>query len=83
MLLIEKSDRYGGSSAMSGGALWIPNNHFMAATDIDDSPEEAMDYLRAITEGKVSEERLRAYVDESPKMPSSTCARRPISRSTA
>ncbi|MBW2274244.1 MAG: FAD-dependent oxidoreductase [Deltaproteobacteria bacterium] len=66
VLLIEKSDRYGGSSAMSGGALWIPNNHFMTATDIHDSPEDAMDYLRSITEGMVSEERLRAYVDEAP-----------------
>jgi len=25
-LLIEKTAQYGGSSAMSGGSLWIPNN---------------------------------------------------------
>jgi 3-oxosteroid 1-dehydrogenase len=67
VLLIEKSDRYGGSSAMSGGALWIPNNHFMTATDIHDSSEDAMDYLRSITRGMVSDERLLAYVEESPK----------------
>jgi 3-oxosteroid 1-dehydrogenase len=29
-LLIEKSARYGGSSAMSGGGLWVPNNHLMS-----------------------------------------------------
>lgn len=31
-LLIEKTDQYGGSSAMSGGSLWIPNNRGCSAT---------------------------------------------------
>ena len=30
VLLIEKTELYGGSSAMSGGSLWIPCNHLMA-----------------------------------------------------
>ena len=40
VLLIEKADRYGGSSAMSGGSLWVPQSHFMADAEIDDSREE-------------------------------------------
>jgi 3-oxosteroid 1-dehydrogenase len=67
-LLIEKSSQYGGSSAMSGGGLWIPNNHLMAGVGIPDTPEAAMEYLRATTAGVVSEDRLRAYADEAPKM---------------
>lgn len=67
-LLIEKTHLYGGSSAMSGGSLWIPNNHLMAAAGVGDSREDALSYLKAITRGDVPEEKLRAYVDTAPEM---------------
>jgi 3-oxosteroid 1-dehydrogenase len=72
-LLIEKSDLYGGSSAMSGGGLWIPNNHLMVDTGIDDSPEEAWTYIKATTRGVVPDERLRAYLDRGPEMVKYLC----------
>jgi 3-oxosteroid 1-dehydrogenase len=64
-IVIEKSDRYGGTSAVSGGGIWIPNNDAIKDTD---SPELAMSYLRACTKGRVSVERLRAYVDHAPQV---------------
>jgi 3-oxosteroid 1-dehydrogenase len=67
-LVIEKSGLYGGSTAMSGGSIWVPNNHLMRKAGLPDSPEEALAYLKAVTEGKVSEERLRAYVKAAPEM---------------
>jgi 3-oxosteroid 1-dehydrogenase len=67
-LLIEKSDRYGGSTAMSGGALWIPNNHLMADAGVPDTKEEALQYFKAITRGAVPEDRLRTYVETAPEM---------------
>jgi len=67
-LLIEKTALYGGSSAMSGGSLWIPNNHLMAAAGVRDTPQEALTYLQAITQGAVPETKLRAYVDTAPVM---------------
>jgi 3-oxosteroid 1-dehydrogenase len=67
-LLIEKSDRYGGNSAMSGGGLWVPNNHLMEAAGVTDTPEEAWTYLKATTAGVVPEERLRAYLDTAPQL---------------
>ncbi len=67
-LLIEKSDRYGGNSAMSGGGLWVPNNHLMEAAGVKDSPEEAWTYLKATTAGVVPEERLRAYLEHAPQL---------------
>jgi 3-oxosteroid 1-dehydrogenase len=67
-LLIEKSDRYGGSSAMSSCLLWIPNNHLMADVGVPDTPEEAWDYLKGTTAGTVSEDRLRAYLETGPKL---------------
>jgi 3-oxosteroid 1-dehydrogenase len=68
VLLIEKSDVYGGNSAMSGGGLWVPCNHLMAEAGIKDSPEEALQYFKAITRGTVAEERLRAYIDNVAEM---------------
>ncbi|MBW2698658.1 MAG: FAD-binding protein, partial [Deltaproteobacteria bacterium] len=61
-LLVEKSNRYGGSSAMSGGSLWVPCNHLMAEAGIEDDPEDAMAYLREITAGLVPEEKLQKFV---------------------
>jgi len=69
VLLIEKTECYGGSSAMSGGSLWIPCNHLMKQDGIvDDTPEEAFEYLAHITEGLVSREKLERYIDEAPRM---------------
>ena len=68
VLLIEKSDLYGGSSAMSGGGFWVPNNHLMAGVGIEDNPEDAWTYLSETTGGDVPEDRLRAYLEKAPEM---------------
>ncbi|HEX4259895.1 MAG TPA: FAD-dependent oxidoreductase [Acetobacteraceae bacterium] len=47
VLIVEKSDRIGGTSAMSGGGTWIPANHLAAAAGIADSAEDAWRYVRA------------------------------------
>jgi 3-oxosteroid 1-dehydrogenase len=44
-LLIEKTDKVGGSSALSGGVLWLPNNPLMAREGIRDSSEAGLRYL--------------------------------------
>ena len=46
-VVLEKTDKLGGTSAMSGAASWIPANHHGAAAGVSDSPEEALAYLRA------------------------------------
>lgn len=65
VVILEKSDKYGGSTAISGGVCWVANNPTMASEGISDSREEGLAYLRAITRGEVSEERLQTYADES------------------
>ena len=45
--VLEKSDRLGGTSAMSGAGTWIPANHHAESAGIADSAEEALAYLRA------------------------------------
>ncbi|NMG77029.1 FAD-binding protein [Aromatoleum diolicum] len=68
VLVVEKSDKYGGTSSISGGGIWIPNNHHFAAKGGQDSYDKALQYLRAATGGCVEEVRLRAYLDNAPKM---------------
>ena len=67
-LLIEKSDRYGGNSAMSGGGLWVPNNHLMEGVGIKDTPEDAWAYLKGTVGDTVAEDRLRTYLEQAPQM---------------
>jgi len=64
VLVLEKAHKFGGTSATSGGVLWIPN-HGLAAGD---SREEAMRYLDAAITDPVRRDRLEAFVDEGPKM---------------
>ncbi|KAF7133596.1 hypothetical protein CNMCM5793_004725 [Aspergillus hiratsukae] len=47
-LIIEKDAQVGGTSAYSGGGLWIPNNPLAVEAGITDSPEQAMTYLTSI-----------------------------------
>lgn len=45
VLLIEKTDCVGGTTAWSGGMVWIPANHHMRSAGIADAPENAREYL--------------------------------------
>ena len=67
-VLLEKTELYGGSSALSGGAVWVPNNPYMAAAGIADSPSDALDYLAHITKGRTDADRLEAYIESAPEM---------------
>lgn len=64
-LLIESTDKWGGTTAISGGGLWMPNNPLMREAGEHDSVEEALDYLEE-TIGNVgswtSRERKLAFL---------------------
>jgi 3-oxosteroid 1-dehydrogenase len=64
-LIIEKAHKYGGTSATSGGVLWIPNH---GLEDNGDSREQAMRYLDGLVSGPIQRERLEAFVDQGPQM---------------
>ncbi|MEN5305625.1 FAD-binding protein [Pseudomonas sp. TWI628] len=68
VLVLEKSDKFGGTSAISGGGIWIPNNHYFARQGGNDSVEQARRYLDAAAGGQVEPARLQAYLDNAPKM---------------
>ena len=47
-LVIEKQGVIGGSTAMSGGIAWVPNNPLMKAEGVPDSHQDALDYFDAV-----------------------------------
>lgn len=68
VLVIEKSSQYGGTSATSGGGVWVPNNHHLFAEGGEDSIEDAQAYMSAMVGNAVSADRIDAYLYEAPKM---------------
>jgi 3-oxosteroid 1-dehydrogenase len=64
-IIVEKAHKYGGTSATSGGVMWIPNHRL---AENDDSREEALKYLDNIVSSPVQRDRLEAFVDQGPEM---------------
>src|ERR1700746_1312596 len=49
--LFEKADTVGGTSAWSGGTVWLPNNRHEVALGFSDSREEVLTYLMSLSHG--------------------------------
>ena len=58
-LVIEKGSHFGGSTALSGGGIWVPGAPAQRREGYAPSPDGVFDYLRQITDGLVSDARLR------------------------
>jgi 3-oxosteroid 1-dehydrogenase len=69
-LILEKEPLVGGSTAMSGGILWIPGNALMAEAGVADSPELGLKYLQGLVPEQPGSTlaRKQAYVNTGPKM---------------
>lgn len=67
-LVIEKASFFGGSTALSGGGIWVPGAPAQRREGYSPDPEGVVEYLLTITEGLVSEARIRQYVESAPKM---------------
>jgi 3-oxosteroid 1-dehydrogenase len=66
--VVEKADKVGGTSAWSGGMIWIPNNHHMHEAGISDSREDALTYLDALSHDMIDPVLAEAFVDTGPEM---------------
>src|SRR3954451_9288972 len=71
VLVVEKQALLGGSTAMSGGMAWVPDNPVMRAAGVRDSYEDAMAHFEAVV-GDVgpasSYERRYAFLTAGPEM---------------
>jgi 3-oxosteroid 1-dehydrogenase len=69
VLVIEKADKIGGTSATSGGGIWIPCNRYAQEAGAEDSLEEAREYLKHTLEGEdIPAELVESYLENGPKM---------------
>lgn len=66
--VLEKSALLGGTSAVSGGMLWVADNHHAREAGLTDSKEAAAAYVRAVARGRGREELLDAALDYGDQM---------------
>ena len=62
VLLVEKSSCVGGSTARSGGALWLPASQILQEKGAGDTVERAETYLQSVVAGSAPGERSAGYL---------------------
>ena len=68
VLMIEKQACFGGTTALSGGWLWIPCNPPAQRAGIADSRDAARAYLKAEVGASYDPERVDAFLENGPRM---------------
>jgi succinate dehydrogenase/fumarate reductase flavoprotein subunit len=68
VLVLEKADHFGGTTAISGGGIWIPNNPQAAAAGIVDPPEVVRRYVLDVIGKTARPELIDAYLVTGPAM---------------
>ena len=53
VIVLEKEAFYGGTTALSGGVAWVPNNSLMAKAGIDDNPAEVITFGPKVKEQEI------------------------------
>jgi 3-oxosteroid 1-dehydrogenase len=67
-VLVEKAPHFGGSTARSGGGVWIPNNEILKRAGQADTTQAAHTYLHTIVGDVVPAEKIDTYLDRGPEM---------------
>ena len=67
-VVVEKAPHYGGSTARSGGGVWIPNNEILKRDGVKDTAEAARTYLHTIIGDAVAPEKIDTYLERGPEM---------------
>lgn len=68
VIVLEKSALLGGTSAVSGGMLWVVDNHYAREAGIDDSKAAGREYVEAVARGRGRAELLDAALDHGDTM---------------
>src|SRR5579875_3619222 len=77
-VIVEKAPHFGGSTARSGGGVWIPNNDVLRHDGVTDTPEAARSYLHAIVGDVVPSEKIDTYLERGPEALSFLLAHSPL-----
>ncbi|MBS0356211.1 MAG: FAD-dependent oxidoreductase [Proteobacteria bacterium] len=68
VLVAEKDAQYGGTTAWSGGWMWIPRNPLAVEAGIVEDIETPLSYLRHELGDQFDEARARTYLEHGPRM---------------
>jgi succinate dehydrogenase/fumarate reductase flavoprotein subunit len=68
VLVVEKANYFGGTTALSGGGIWIPNNPQARAAGIVDPPEQVRQYVLEVIGKTARPELIDAYLATGPAM---------------
>lgn len=69
VIMLEKGSMFGGTSAKSGGGIWIPNNPNITQAGVSDSADKAFGYMRSVIPDElVKDSALKNYIANAAKM---------------
>lgn len=68
VIVVEKDPQYGGTTAWSGGWMWLPRNPLALEAGLLERIEKPLSYLRRELGGKFDESRARAFLNNGPRM---------------
>ena len=68
VLVTEKAGTFGGSTARSGGGLWIPGNEVLRRAGVADTAGQARSYLAHVAAGHATDARQQALLGHGPAM---------------
>ena len=68
VLVVEKASTFGGTTARSGGWLWVPGNPLASRSGVDDSLEDAKTYIQHEAGNHFDEARVNAFLDNAGAM---------------
>ena len=79
VIILEKSEFIGGTSAVSGGVVWVPMNDHMPGVGIEDNREDALAYVRRLSSARAADpELIELCVDRGAEMLAYLEARTPL-----
>lgn len=77
-VVVEKAEVYGGSTARSGGGLWLPGNEVLSRAGVAADADGARAYLAHVAGPRVPPERQRAFLEHGPAMLAFVRAHTPV-----
>lgn len=68
VLVVEKTQYFGGTTALSGGGIWNPGNHLAAEAGMKDSPEDGFRYIEGLVGDRLRRDVLATFTENAPRM---------------
>lgn len=68
VIVAEATERFGGTTAYSGGGLWFPCNAVLERAGDDDTPEDARTYYRSVVGDRTPVELQEAFLATGPRL---------------